>query len=108
LEKGPYHVKMDIVLDGIVAVIRGVREPEKIVIFGSRASGHARKASDIDIAIYGKDWTDADTGKARLLLEEKVITPLKFDLVGFYSVKNPRLKNNIETKGRVLYESGTD
>jgi predicted nucleotidyltransferase len=101
-------MKKDIVLDGIVRVIRRVREPEKIVLFGSRASGHAGKTSDIDIAIYGKDWTDQNLNEAKHRLEEDVRTPLKFDLINFYAVNNPRLKKNIETTRKVLYESGKD
>jgi predicted nucleotidyltransferase len=90
----------------IVQVIRSVKEPSKIVLFGSRAEGISRKTSDIDIAVFGKDWTDRDLGKARFLLEEEVKTPLKFDLLHFEAVQNDRLKQNIKKKGRVLYESG--
>ena len=96
------------ILDRVVGVIRGVKEPEKIVLFGSRARGDAGETSDIDIAIFGKDWTDQDLNGAKHLLEEEVRTPLKFDLINFYAVSNPRLKKNIETTGRVLYESGKD
>jgi predicted nucleotidyltransferase len=101
-------MKNEVILDSIVGVIRGVKEPEKIVLFGSRASGDASETSDIDIAIFGKDWTDKDLNGARHLLEEEVQTPLKFDLINFYAVSNLRLKKNIETTGRVLYESGKD
>lgn len=90
----------------IVEIIRGIKEPEKVVLFGSRARGDACLTSDIDIAIFGKEWTDQDLNGARHLLEEEVKTPLKFDLINFYTVSNPRLKKNIETTGRVLYESG--
>lgn len=96
------------ILDRVVGVIRGVKEPEKIVLFGSRARGDAGETSDIDIAIFGKDWTDQDLNGAKHLLEEEVRTPLKFDLINFYAVSNLRLKKNIETTGRVLYESGKD
>jgi predicted nucleotidyltransferase len=96
------------ILDRVVGVIRGVKEPEKIVLFGSRARGDAGETSDIDIAIFGKDWTDQDLNGAKHLLDEEVRTPLKFDLINFYAIGNPRLKKNIETTGRVLYESGKD
>ncbi len=89
----------------IIAVIRGVREPKRIVLFGSRAKGDASRTSDIDLAVFGADWTDQDINKAHGLLEESLKTPLKFDLVHFDALGNPRLRENIQKTGRVLYES---
>lgn len=89
----------------IISVIRGVREPKKLVLFGSRAKGEASRTSDIDLAVFGADWTDQDINKAHGLLEETVRTPLKFDLVHFDTLGNPRLRENIQKTGRVLYES---
>lgn len=41
------------VLKQAVKIIRGIREPEKIVLFGSRSDGTASPISDINIAILG-------------------------------------------------------
>lgn len=89
----------------IIEIIRGIREPKKLVLFGSRAKGDATRTSDIDLAVFGTDWTDQDINKAHSLLEETVKTPLKFDLVHFDTLGNPRLRENIQKTGRVLYES---
>jgi hypothetical protein len=99
-------MNQDEIYKKIVTVIRSVKEPDSIVLYGSRARGDSSKTSDIDIAIFGKDWTDQDLNKSRHQLEEQVKTPLKFDVLHYESVTNSRLKRNIETTGRVLYESG--
>ena len=90
----------------IVAVIRSVKEPDQIVLFGSRARGDSGLTSDIDLAVRGRGWTDQDLNEVRHRLEEEVKTPLKFDVLRYEAVTNVRLKRNIETTGRVLYESG--
>ncbi len=62
----------------IVTVIRSVKEPAQIVLFGSRARGDSGLTSDIDLAIRGRDWTDQDLNEVRHRLEEEVKTPLNF------------------------------
>lgn len=96
------------VIRKVITIIRGVKEPEKIVLFGSRVQGGAVGTSDIDIAVFGKEWSSRDLNIAKHRLEHEVCTPLKFDLLNFYELKSSRLKKNILTSGRVLYESGQD
>ena len=91
----------------IVEKILSCKKPEKIVLFGSRATGNEKKTSDIDIAIFGKQWTDRDINMVRHHLEEKIKTPLKFDVINFYSIAKDELKNNILSQGVILYESKT-
>ncbi|MBU1122744.1 MAG: nucleotidyltransferase domain-containing protein [Candidatus Omnitrophota bacterium] len=92
----------------IIKIILDRKEPEKIVIFGSRAQGVFKYNSDIDIAIFGRDWTDSDIAVVKLNLDEDVPTPLKFDVLNFYTITKERLKKNILNKGRVIYDSGKD
>jgi len=82
------------------------KKVEKIVIFGSRASGEFKNTSDIDIAVFSRDWQDKDTNIVKHHLEELIKTPLKFDVLNFYSIKKCALKENISKKGRIIYESG--
>lgn len=74
---------------------------EKIVLFGSRARGDNLERSDIDLAVYGleKDkegrfWWDIDD----------LPTLLKIDLVYVSEHTNPKLIENIERDGVVIYE----
>ena len=96
----------DKLLNQIVSIILEYKNAEKIVIFGSRAKGIFSKTSDIDLAIFGKDWTDRDINLIKNKLEELIKTPCKLDVVNFYLLKKETLKQNIIREGRVLYESG--
>ena len=81
------------------------KKPEKVMIFGSRATGHAQETSDIDIAVFGKNWTDRDINLVRHRLDENVKTALKFDVLHFYRLKKASLKKNILREGHVIYEA---
>lgn len=88
----------------IKRIILGYKKPEKIVVFGSRANGTSKKISDIDIAIFGKNWSSTDINLIRDELDETIETPLKFDVVNFYSLNKKALKTNILTEGKTIYE----
>lgn len=95
----------DKLLNQIVSIILEYKNAEKIVIFGSRAKGISSRTSDIDLAIFGKNWTDRDINLIKNKLEELMKTPYKLDVVNFYLLKKDTLKQNIIKEGRVLYES---
>jgi len=90
----------------IVKIILSYKKAKKIILFGSRAKNTFRDISDIDIAILDKEWSDRDINIIKHRLEEYVKTPLKFDIVNFYSLAKEKLKRNILKEGRVIYESG--
>jgi len=92
-------------LEKIVNLILSHKKPEKVVLFGSRAEGSSKKTSDIDIAVFAKDWTSRDFNIVKNCLEEEIATPLKFDVVNFYGLTKESLKTNILKKGRVIYEA---
>jgi len=95
-------------LSQIVELILEYKKPEKIVIFGSRANGNSKNTSDIDIAIFGKGWGDKDINILKHNLEEFIKTPLRFDVLNFYSLSKTKLKENILKEGRVIYDSRKD
>lgn len=90
-------------LNKIIKLITGYKKPEKIIIFGSRAKGGFKEASDVDIAILGKDWTDKDINIVKHDLDEFIKTPLKFDVLNFYALTKDKLKQEILKKGEVVY-----
>jgi len=92
------------ILNEIISLIIKYKKPEKIVLFGSRANGDFKKTSDIDIAIFGKDWTSRDINTVKNNLDEFIRTPLKFDVLNFYDITREALKKNILEKGRIIYE----
>jgi len=91
-------------LSQIVELILKYKKPEKIVIFGSRANDNFKETSDIDIAIFSKDWTDKDINLVKHTLNETIKTPLKFDVLNFYQISKKKLKEDILRKGRIIYE----
>lgn len=91
-----------------IKIILSRKKPEKIMIFGSRAKANFTDVSDIDIAIFAKNWTDTDINLVKSDLEEFVKTPLKFDVLNFYQITKKTLKENILREGKVIYESKKD
>lgn len=89
----------------IISVILARKKAEKIVLFGSRARNIFGRASDIDLAIVGKSWTDRDVNIVKNELEERIKTPLTFDIVNFYGVEKKSLKQNIAKEGVTLYDA---
>lgn len=91
----------------IINKILSYKKPEKIVLYGSRATGDFKRVSDIDIAIFAKEWTGLDIAEIHFILEDEVDTLLKFDVADFYRLEKQSLIDNILKKGIILYESGT-
>ncbi len=74
----------------------------KAAIFGSFATGNAKKNSDIDLLVkFKKKITLLDLSSLKLKLEEK--TERKVDLLTYNSI-NPRLKNIILKEQKQIYE----
>ncbi|RKY33756.1 MAG: nucleotidyltransferase domain-containing protein [Candidatus Omnitrophota bacterium] len=96
------------VIEDIIKIITNYKEVEKIVIFGSRATNNSKNTSDIDVAIFAKNWTDKDLNIVKFNLDEYIKTPLKFDLLNFYEIEKESLKENILRDGRIIYEKRKD
>ena len=76
---------------------------EEVILFGSRAFGTHQKASDVDLAIKGKN-IDLDTlAKLKYTLEEETSLPYFFDVVVYDKISNDALKKAIDEGGVVLY-----
>ncbi len=89
----------------IINLILEYKIPEKIIVFGSRVKGEFKKTSDIDIAIFGKAWTDRDINIIKNKLDEFIKIPLKIDVLNFYSLKKESLKEKILKEGIIFYET---
>ena len=89
-----------------LAVLRGMfrRFPtvREVRVFGSRAAGHAGRASDLDLAIFAPDASAVEWAElcdalenASLIYELNVVRPEQ--------TANPRLKAKIAQEGVVVY-----
>ena len=77
-------------------------EIEEVKIYGSRAKGNYRKASDVDFAIYGNI-------SFRLLSQisseiDELTTPYKYDVTNYKTIENADLKDHIDRTGKTFYK----
>lgn len=89
-----------------LAVLRGAfrRFPavREVRVFGSRATGHARRASDLDLAIIAPDATSAEWGDLCDTLENAPLI-YELDLVRPEQTTSERLKEKIQREGIAIY-----
>ena len=72
---------------------------EKVILFGSRARGDYKRASDIDLAASGGDIL-----QFALAVDEETSTPLRFDIINLDEKICEELWEAVRTEGRILYE----
>ena len=72
---------------------------ERLILFGSRARGDWRAASDIDLAVSGGDFP-----RFAIDIEEAPDTLLKFDMVNLNGPVQEELLDQIWKEGIVVYE----
>jgi len=75
-------------------------------VFGSRATGHARRASDIDLAIFAPDATPLEWAELCDALENAPVI-YELDLVRAERGISERLKEKIEREGIAIYRGET-
>ena len=87
-----------VVLDELISIAERYHI-EKLILFGSRARGDFRRASDIDLAVSGGDFA-----RFALDVEEETSTLLKYDFVDLDRNIQEELLKSIEKEGVVIYE----
>lgn len=74
-------------------------EIERVVVFGSRAKGNFRDASDIDIAVFAPDMTDERFAQLWSALDD-VPMVFKIDVLHWERLSHVALKENIVKHGQ--------
>ncbi len=74
----------------------------EVRLFGSRATGHARRTSDIDLAISAHDATTDQWLELVDALDEAPII-YEFDLVRIDRAQDPRLVEKVAREGVSIY-----
>lgn len=72
---------------------------KKVILFGSRARGDFKRASDIDLAVSG-----GNISMFALDVAEETSTLLQFDVVNLDLALQEKLLESIEKEGLLLYE----
>lgn len=89
-------------LETLRAVFTKFPSINSVRLFGSRAAKTARRASDIDLAIFAPEMTNREWSRLQETLEEASII-YRLDVVRFETLANETLRNRILSDGVVIY-----
>jgi len=87
----------------IIESVQAFPEIDFLVLFGSRAKGTQKIASDVDLAIKGESVTYETAVRLADMLNEEKPLPYFFDVLHYESINEPRLVEHIDRVGVVLY-----
>lgn len=73
-------------------------------VFGSRATGSARRSSDLDLAIEAPDASPSQWLELREALEQAPLI-YELDVVRYDQALNPRLRQRIQREGVTIYSA---
>ena len=91
------------IIEDIISILKKYKEVESAKIFGSRARGDYKKASDIDIALFGENLTHTINTKIFYDIDE-LYFPYKIDLINFNSLSIDNIiRDNILKEGIEFY-----
>ncbi len=90
-------------MDYMIRLFESIPSIERVVLYGSRATGDFERGSDIDLAVVGKNVTYADVARIHDTLEHESPTLLWFDVLHYDRLKHEKLKQRIDTYGKVIY-----
>ena len=94
-------------LKQIIASIKDFPEIDAVVLFGSRAKGTHKIASDVDLAIKGRSITYETVVRLADRLNEEKPLPYYFDVLHYESISEPSLLEHIDRVGVVIYAKNT-
>ena len=80
---------------------------DRAIIYGSRAKGNFRPASDIDLTLVGKNLDLSLLFQVENDLDD-LLLPWKIDLSILEKIENPELLEHIERVGNVFFERETE
>lgn len=83
------------------SIFADFQEVEQVIIYGSRAKGNFRAASDIDLTLIGNISWERFTALETCL--DDLMLPYQIDLSIYNQIDNPDLLDHIERVGQVFY-----
>lgn len=89
-----------------LAILKEVLAPysdriEQVKLFGSRATGHAKPYSDIDLVLYGS-LDNRTVDRIRTMFNESALA-IKVDVEAYHHIAYPALKHHIDTVAKPLF-----
>ncbi|MBE9113253.1 nucleotidyltransferase substrate binding protein [Nodosilinea sp. LEGE 07298] len=107
LSKAMSYGLSDQQLKEIIQFIAAYPQVEEAILFGSRALGTHKPASDVDIAIKGKGATSALATRLKFDIEEDTYLPYFFDVVAYGTITHAALRQHIDKEGVSIYYNCT-
>ena len=90
-------------IKSIISVFKKYEEVEIAVLYGSRAKGNFKNASDIDLTFVGDNLNMSLVGDIELELDD-LLLPYTFDISIKSQISNPDLIDHIDRVGQVFYK----
>ena len=87
----------------IKAIFSKYKQVEKVLIYGSRAMGNYKPASDIDLTLIGRNIDLSLQLKIEFDLDD-LLLPYKFDISIYDKITNPEFIDHIKRVGKVFYK----
>jgi predicted nucleotidyltransferase len=75
---------------------------DSVLIYGSRAKGNYRPASDIDLTFIGKDLTSSLLSEIEFKLDD-LLLPYKFDISIYDKISDSQFLDHIKRVGKEFY-----
>lgn len=88
---------------GIKKVFTNYPNIEEAILYGSRAMGNYKPASDIDITLIGKELDLSLLNQIEFELDDLML-PYKFDVSIYHKISNQDLIKHIKRVGKKIYE----
>jgi uncharacterized protein len=89
-------------LETIRSILTRNTKIKKAILYGSRAKGNYKPASDIDLALEGSELSLSDLLKIESELDESSI-PYRVDLCLIHHIDNQELLDHIKRAGKIFY-----
>lgn len=96
-----YGLKSD-VIESIRNIFQNHPEVEKVILYGSRAKGNFKPASDIDLTFVGPSLDQTILNKISWKLDD-LLLPYTFDLSIYDQISNSDLLAHIQRVGILFY-----
>jgi len=90
-------------IENIKQVFLKYNQIEKVLIYGSRAKGNYKPASDIDLTLLGENIDLSLQFKIELELDDLML-PYKFDTSIYDRITNPEFIDHINRVGKEFYK----
>lgn len=89
-------------INSIIAVFSKYENIEQVILYGSRAKGNFKQASDIDLTLLGCNISLSQINEIESEMDE-LLLPYKIDISAYSQIENQNLKNEISQTGKLLY-----